>query len=169
GTFRRSKDAPLITAATENFVAVVGVVAAILGVYLTEVTGNTVFDAAASAFIGLLLMGFAAALAWENRALLVGEGITRRERTPLLEAIAGTDGVESVVDLRTMHLGPESVLVAVEIDFRDDLDTAGIEATIDDVEATIRAKLPSADRIYVEAESPRSEPEDTTSAAKGEP
>lgn len=152
-TFRRTKDASLITAATENLVAVVGVLVAIGGVYLTDATGNTVYDAAASAGIGLLLMGFALALAFENRSLIVGEGVTRRERESLLSAIAGVDGVDAVVDLRTMHMGPEQVLVATDVTFDGDLDTAGVEAAVDAVEAAIREQVPAARRIYVEAES----------------
>ncbi len=151
-TIRRSKDAPLITAATENFIAVTGVLVALTGIYLTDVTGNTIYDAIGSAVIGLLLMGFALGLAWESRALLIGEGVTRRERRQLLGTMATVDGVEEVVDLRTMHLGPEAVLVACEIDFDDDLSTKGVEAAIDDVEAAIRTVVPESTRIYVEAE-----------------
>lgn len=152
-TFRGSKDAPLITAATENFVAVVGVLVALGGVYLTDVTGNTIYDAIGSAVIGLLLMGFALALAWESRGLLIGEGVTKRERDQLLDAINGVDAVVNVVDLRTMHLGPDSVLVACEIDFDNDLTTEGIETAVDEIEAATRTIIPGAKRIYVEAQS----------------
>ncbi len=154
-TFRRTKDAPLLVAATENLVAVVGVLLALLGVFLTDVTGNTTYDAVASAGIGLLLMGFALMLAWENRSLLVGEGVTRAERTAVLAAINDVAGVEEVSDLRTMHLGPESVLVACDIAFDESLDTAGVERAVDAVETAIQEAVPEADRIYVEAESDR--------------
>lgn len=153
GAFRRSKDGPLITAATENLVAVIGVLLAFAGIYLTDVTGNTVYDAAASAGIGLLLMTFALGLAWENRSLMVGEGVTRSQREALIDAIGATAGVERVVDLRTMHLGPESVLVACELAFDPGLDTPGVEAAVDAVEAAVRDTVPDANRIYVEAES----------------
>ncbi len=152
-TFRGSKDAPLLTAATENFVAVIGVLVALGGVYLTDVTDNTIYDAIGSAVIGLLLMGFALTLAWESRALLIGEGVTRRNRKRLLEEIETVPTVTAIVDLRTMHLGPESVLVACEIKFADGLSTTELEAEIDDVEAVIRVVVPEANRIYVEAES----------------
>ena len=152
-TFRGSKDAPLITAATENFVAVVGVLVALGGVYLTDVTGNTIYDAIGSAVIGLLLMGFALALAWESRGLLIGEGVTKRERDRLLDAITEVDAVVDVIDLRTMHLGPDSVLVACEIDFDNDLTTEGVEAAVDEIEAAARDIVPGAKRIYVEAQS----------------
>ncbi len=153
GTFRGSKDAPLITAATENFVAVVGVLVALGGVYLTDVTGNTIYDAVGSAVIGLLLMGFALALAWESRGLLIGEGVTKRERRGVLEAIDDVDGVVEVLDLRTMHLGPDSVLVACEIDFENEYRTEEIEGIVDEIETAVRTVVPEAKRIYVEAES----------------
>ena len=159
GTFRRTKDGPLLTAATENLVAIAGVVAALVGVYLTDLTGNTVYDAAASAFIGLLLMAFALALAWETRGLMVGEGVTATERQRILDAIEAVDGVTAVLDLRTMHLGPDSVLVACEITFDQTLDTAGVEAAIDAVETAVEDVAPAADRIYVEAESQRADAE----------
>ncbi len=154
-TFRRTKDAPLLVAATENLVAIVGVLLALLGVFLTDVTGNTTYDALASAGIGLLLMGFALMLAWENRSLLVGEGITRTERSTILAAIERVDGVDNISDFRTMHLGPDAVLVACDIAFDESLDTNGIEEAVDAVEATIQETVPEATRIYIEAESDR--------------
>lgn len=167
-TFRRTKDAPLLTAATENLVAVVGVLLAILGVYLTDVTGNTTYDAAASAAIGLLLMGFSVALAWESKGLIVGEGVTRRERDRLLETITAVDGVEEVVDLRTMHLGTDSVLVACEVAFTTGLQTRAIEAVVDEIEAAVQEQLPEAKRIYVEAESTRLHLEATSDESTAE-
>jgi len=153
GTFRRTKDGALITAATENLVAVVGVLLALGGIYLTDVTGDPIYDAAASAGIGLLLMGFALVLAWENRSLMVGEGVTARRREALLDVMAGVEGVREVLDLRTMHLGPDTVLVACEIAFDPALDAPGVERAVDEVEAAVREVVPEANRIYVEAES----------------
>lgn len=154
-TFRRTKDAPLITAATENAVAVIGVIVAIGGIYLTDVTGNGVYDAAASVTIGVLLMALALALAWESRSLIVGEGVTRQERSRLLRAIRAAEGVDTVVDLRTLHMGPESVLVAAEVAFDSALDTEGVEAAVDGIEQAIRQEVPRAGRIYIEPEARR--------------
>lgn len=151
-TFRRTKDAPLLTAATENAIALVGVIVAITGIYLTDVTGDRIYDAVASAIIGLLLMGFALVLAWESKSLLVGEGVTKSERRRLVEVITDVEGVDSLLDLRTMHLGPDSVLVACDVSFDTELDPPGIEGVIDDIEAVITEALPEARRIYVEAE-----------------
>ncbi len=148
--FRRSKDAPLITALTEDAVALAGVIVAFAGVGLTDLTGDGVYDAVASIVIGGLLMFFALALAYENRGLIVGEGVTPTERRELHEAVAGTSGVAEVVDLRTLHMGPDSVLVTADVRFEDSLDVAGVEDTTRQVESQVKEVVPSASKIYVE-------------------
>lgn len=150
--FRRSKDAPLFTALTEDAVAVAGILLAGAGVALSDVTGDVVYDAAASIAIGVLLMAFALALAYENRGLIVGEGVTQGERETVLDALEEVGSVRSVVDLRTLHMGPNSVLVALDVEFEDGLDTDGMEQAIQDVEYQVREALPAADKIYVEAQ-----------------
>jgi len=148
--FRKSKDAPLITALTEDAVAVMGIVLAFLGVLLTDVTGNNTYDAVASVLIGLLLMGFALALAYENRGLIVGEGVTKAERKELIRVVEETEGVVGLVDLRTLHMGPESVLVTADIEF-EGMTTDEVEEAVERVEEGIRESLPTARNIYVEA------------------
>lgn len=114
---------------------------------------------AAAKFVAYLLAGNVSMLSQTyyslraSRSLIVGEGVTRRERAEMVDAIDAVEGVEELLDLRTMHLGPESVLVACDLRFRSNLDTAELERTVDAVEDAIRERVPDADRISVEAES----------------
>ncbi|MFB6283340.1 MAG: cation diffusion facilitator family transporter [Halobacteria archaeon] len=151
-TYRNTKDATLITAFTEDVVAVLGLVTASVSIYLSELTRNNFYDAAGSILIGVLLMVFSLVLAWENRGLIVGEGASRSERQEIIETVRRHDDVENVIDLRTLHLGADTVLVTTEVEFRDRMSTDEIEAAVDEIEETIREKVPEAGRIYVEAE-----------------
>lgn len=150
--YRRSKDATLLTALTEDTVALLGIVTAMVAIGLSELYHTSFYDAVGSMVIGLLLMGFALLLAWENRGLIVGEGVTSEDRRAVLDAIRGVDAVERVVDLRTLYLGAENLLVATEVTFRDGLATTELEDAIDAVERAIEGEVPDASKIFVEPE-----------------
>ncbi|AQL42479.1 cation transporter [Halorientalis sp. IM1011] len=148
--FRKTSDVTTLTAFTEDFIALAGAGIALFGVYLSNVTGNSVYDAAAALIIGLMLMGFAIALAWENKRLLMGESLPRDEEGKIRELVAGWDGVDEVVDLRTVYFGAGQVLITTDVAFAADLTAEAREETIADIEAAIREVEPFADRIYVE-------------------
>ena len=136
----------------EDTAAISGLLVAALGIGLATLTGEAAFDAAASVVIGLILLVVAFLLGRENAKLLIGEGIDPQIREAIEKAIREVDGVEDLLELLTMHLGPDEVLVTADVRFSDDLSTEEIARTIDRVEAAIREVAPEAKRIYVEPE-----------------
>ena len=136
----------------EDTAAILGLLVAALGIGLASLTGKAAFDAGASVIIGVILLVVAFFLGRENAQLLIGEGVDPQVREEIERAIRGVDDVEGVLELLTMHLSPEEVLVTADVRFRDDLSTEQIARTIDRVEAAIREVAPEATSIYVEPE-----------------
>ena len=149
---RNSKDPEVLTVLAEDTAAICGLLVAALGVGLSSLTGVAAFDAAASVGIGVILLVVAFLLGRENAKLLIGEGIDPQIREAIEDAVREVDGVEDLLELLTMHLGPEEVLVTADLRFSDDLSTEEIARTIDRVEEAIREVAPEATRIYVEPE-----------------
>ncbi|MFW5974418.1 MAG: cation diffusion facilitator family transporter [Natrialbaceae archaeon] len=148
--FRRTSDVTTLTALTEDAIALAGAGIALLGVYLTRTTGNHVFDAGAALLIGLFLMGFAIALAWENKRLLLGESLPAAEERELREIVTNVDGVADLVDLRSVYFGPEELLVTVDVSLDDGLSADEVEALIERIEDDLKAHEPQNSRLYVE-------------------
>ena len=101
-----------------------------------------------------LTAAIATVLAREMKSLLVGESAGEANRSAIIEAIATTPGVVSLVHLRTQHLGPDEILVGARVTFDPGLDVAGVTATVDVVEERVRRVVPSAGPIYVEPADP---------------
>jgi cation diffusion facilitator family transporter len=155
--FKESKDTALLTVVVEDTAALLGIIIAATGIFLSEVTGNTVYDAIASLFIGGLLMFFAFFLAKENRGLLIGESITTREYKKIVKSIQEIPEVNKIITMRTMHMGPEDILVGIQVNLIDNLDTDKIESITDVIEQKIMQVIPNTNRehIFVEVERER--------------
>jgi cation diffusion facilitator family transporter len=149
----RSKDPTIFTVFLEDSAALIGIAFAFTGILLSHLLHNPYPDPAASVAIGLLLATVAVLLAKESGALLVGESANQRQVNRVKEIIRSQPEVEDVGDLLTMQLGPEQVLLAVDIRFRVGLGVRELELAIDRLEARIREAEPSVQRIFIEAES----------------
>lgn len=147
---RRAKEPELPVILLEDFAALLGLVFAFLGVTLMLITGNQYFDAAGTALIGMLLVLVAVALAAETKSLLLGESASEEVQRAIHGALTGTAGVERVIHLKTMHLGPDELLVAVKIGVGATDSAAEVAAAIDRAEVAMRSAVPSATSIYVE-------------------
>jgi cation diffusion facilitator family transporter len=150
--FRTASDVTTLTAFTEDAVALGGAVIALVGIVLSRVTGNPLYDAATAAIIGLLLMGFALALAWENKRLLIGEGVPSGLADDLRTIITDHEGISHVDRFRTMYVGPDDILVAAEVSFDPDLTTRDIDADIDRIETKLQERDGRVRFAYLEPE-----------------
>jgi cation diffusion facilitator family transporter len=150
--FRKTADVTTLTAFTEDSIALGGAAIALVGVFLTEQLGNPIFDAAASLLIGFLLMGFALALAWENKRLLLGESLPDAQERRLRELAGGWEGVTDVVDFRTVYFGPDRVLLTADLSFEEGLGTADIDDRITDLETAMKEANGDVTTVYVEPE-----------------
>jgi len=146
---RGAKEPELPVVLLEDSGALVGLVLALLGVGLTLITGDGRWDALGSAGIGLLLVAIAVVLAVETTSLLVGESATEEHVDAIRSALVGA-GVPSVIHLRTLHLGPDELLVAAKIEVPAATSAADVAAAIDAAEQRVRAAVPIAHVIYLE-------------------
>jgi cation diffusion facilitator family transporter len=147
---RRAKSPELPVILLEDFAALIGLVFALLGVGLSKLTDNGYFDVAGTAAIGLLLVSVAVVLGLETKSLLLGEAASPAAQRRLEESLLGVEGVERVIHMKTMHLGPEELLVAVKIGVPRNAQAADVASSIDAAERAMRAVEPSAQVIYVE-------------------
>lgn len=147
---RRTRAPDLAVVLLEDFAALVGLVLALVGVTLTVITGDGVWDGVATIGIGLLLITVAALLGAETRSLLIGESATDDVLVLIENAVLAEPRVHRVIHLRTMHLGPDELLVAAKIALTGTDTAAQVADTIDGAEARVRAAVDLRCTIYLE-------------------
>jgi cation diffusion facilitator family transporter len=149
--FIRSAKAPeLPVILLEDFAALLGLVFALFGVGMTLITGNGYFDVIGTAMIGLLLVAVAVALAIETKSLLLGESAGPEVNGKIQAALEATPGVDHVIHMKTLHLGPEEILVAAKIAVDPTERAADLAAAIDAAEAAVRKAEPMVTSLYLE-------------------
>lgn len=147
---RAAKAPELPVILLEDFAALVGLIFALFGVGMTLLTGNGIFDVIGTAMIGFLLVAVAITLAVETKSLLLGEAASPEVVAKIERALTETRGVERVIHMKTLHLGPEEVLVAAKIGVVP-CDTAHeVTETIDRAEINIRETEPMVTALYLE-------------------
>jgi cation diffusion facilitator family transporter len=147
----RDPTIPLVLA--EDSTAMAGLLVALLAVGVSQLTGQSFWDPVGSIVIGVLLCGVALGLAWITHGLLIGEGASPEDQARVLELARGVDGVESVTQMLTMHLGPDVVLLALKVAFRPTLSVGDVEEVTNRIEAQVRQHLPQMRKIFIEADS----------------
>jgi divalent metal cation (Fe/Co/Zn/Cd) transporter len=150
GFVRHARVPELPVVLLEDLAALIGLVFALFGVGLTLITGNGIWDAVGTALIGLLLVAVAIVLAIETKSLLIGESATAAHVDAIEGAILDGPEVDRIIHMRTLHLGPEELLVAAKIAVGGAESGTDISSHIDTVEERIRAAVPIARVIYLE-------------------
>jgi cation diffusion facilitator family transporter len=147
---RRAKAPELPVILLEDFAALLGLGFALFGVGLTLLTKNPVFDVVGTALIGLLLVAVAVVLSLETRSLLLGEAASPDVQRRIGDALTATDGIDRIIHMRTLHLGPEELLVCAKVAVTATDSAGAVAAAIDRAEVAIRQAEPTARVIYLE-------------------
>jgi len=147
---RRAKQPELPVILLEDLAALLGLVFALLAVSLSLATDNYYFDVAGTAMIGILLVAVAIILALETKSLLLGEAASPEAQNRIVSALSGTPGVERIIHMKTLHLGPEELLVAAKIGVAEGSTSQQVAGAIDAAEKAVREAEPTASSIYLE-------------------
>jgi cation diffusion facilitator family transporter len=148
---RRSKDPTVFTVLFEDTAALLGLIAAFVGVALADVLDRPIFDGLASLAIGVILVVTAAFLAYESQSLLTGEAAQPETRSAIARVASETPGVVGINEILTMHFGPRDLLVALSLDFDDAISAARVEAAVALLEGRLKTEFPEVARVFVEA------------------
>ncbi len=151
----RGKDPTLFVVLFEDSAAMLGLLIAFGGVLMTHITGNAIFDGAASVGIGLILGGTATWLAYETKSLLIGESAEAMVVAGVRVIADAYPDVENVNEILTLHMGPDFILLNLSIDFADGVSAADLEATIARMDEEIKETFPAIKRVFIEAEARR--------------
>ena len=152
---RLSKDPTIFTVLFEDSAAMAGLIVAFIGISLAHHTGLAWLDGAASVVIGLILGLTALALAIETKGLLIGEAASGEMVSAIRRLVEATPTVRALNELRTMHLGPNDVLLGLSIDFEDNLTAGKVEQSISALERVIKENFPIITRLFIEVQSER--------------
>jgi cation diffusion facilitator family transporter len=147
------KDPTIPVVLLEDAGALLGLVFAMIAVLVAWLTGSTAADGIGSIVIGVLLCGIGVVLTFDTRSLLIGEAATPEMCRKVNDIIRRVDGVDDLRQLLSMHIGPESILLALKVRFSAGISVERVEQITDEIEQRIRSEIPQMTRIFVEADS----------------
>jgi len=149
---KEGKDPTLFVVVFEDTAAALGLLIALLGLVMYQLTGNLIFDALASIAIGVVLILTAVWLAIESKSLLIGESATIRVRASIEQLLVNEPQVVTINELATLHMGPECIVVTASVDFVDDITAGDVEVTVARLTSDMKRAEPRIQRVFLEAE-----------------
>ena len=150
---RQSKDPAMFTVLFEDAAAMAGLIVAMVGLILAQYLGLDWLDGAASIVIGIILALTAVFLAYETKGLIIGEAASSEMLEAVRKLVSMMPTVNHVNELRTLHQGPEDVLLAISIDFQDGLSIEDVENSVFKLEKAIKEEFPVVKRLFIEVQS----------------
>lgn len=147
-----SKDPTVFTVLFEDTAAMLGLIVAFIGIWLSANLGLSWADGVASILIGIILAGTAILLAYETKGLLIGEAASPAIIADIKSIIDKRKSILYVNELRTMHMGPNDILLAISIDFKDDMTAVDVERKIGDLEREIKSKYSEIKHLFIEVQ-----------------
>ena len=150
---RQSKDPTLFTVLFEDTAAMLGLIVAFVGVFVASAFDIVWADGAASIVIGIILALTAILLAIETKGLLIGEAASPETVETIRQIVLATPTIAGMNELRTLHRGPEDILLALSVDFEDNLTAGKVEEAIQALEVAIRERFPAVGRVFIEVQS----------------
>ncbi|MBT1070358.1 cation diffusion facilitator family transporter [Geobacter chapellei] len=149
---RKGKDPSLFLVVMEDSAAMLGLLVALAGISLTQLTGSPLFDGTASVVIGLILGVTAMLLARETKGLLIGEAADVETVRAIRKILIDGKYVDHVNEVLTLHMGPDFVVTTVSLDFADHVPAGEVERTVVELETAIRNRVPEVKKVFIEAE-----------------
>jgi cation diffusion facilitator family transporter len=153
-----SPDITVKVALFEDSVAVVGLIFAALGVGLRQLTGSPAWDGGASIAIGVLLVAVAVKLGMDSKELLIGRAASPEMERLIREEIESRPGVDALLELRTMHMGPDSIIVGARVALADELGADQAEDLADEIDRRLSEKLPVQPHVFIDPTQTRQAP-----------
>lgn len=150
---RDGKDPTLFVVVFEDSAALLGLLIALIGLVLFQLTGNMIFDALASIAIGIVLILTAFWLAKESKGLLIGESANADVRNAIHELLVKEQRIDDINEIVTLHMGPNFVIATISVDFSSNLTADQVEAAVTEINAQIKQIDPRLRRVFIEAES----------------
>jgi len=155
---RRGKDPTMFAVVFEDSAALLGLLVALVGISLGQATGNVYLDGIASLIIGLILGFCAIWLAYESKSLLIGESANAHIVQSIREQLNETPGWRHINEISTMHMGPDYVLLAMSLDFEDQLSAGDVEDVVAEISRSVKQRHPQIKRVYIEAREKKAAP-----------
>ncbi len=161
---RDSKDPTIFTVLFEDTAAMLGLIVAFIGIFLADTYNLPVLDGVASIVIGLILAGAAFVLAYETMGLLIGEAAAPEIVGAITNIVEATPTIDALNEIRTLHRGPNDILLALSVDFEDNVPAGKVETAIYQLEIAIKQRFPMVRRLFIEVQSAKHHAEEIARA-----